>query len=102
MVEKRRGRAGVGYGDGGAAGARRLCSRVLRTAKEEQRKCKMERGMGRAGAGGVKAALWLVTAALDRTPVTRGQPRRPHGVRTLFWSATESTDSVGSEPERDA
>ena len=72
-VEKRRGRAGVGYGDGGAAGARRLCSRVLRTAKEEQRKCKMERGLGRASTGGVKAALWLVTAALGRMPATRGQ-----------------------------
>ena len=53
----------------GAAGARRLRARM----KEEQRKCKMERGMGRAGASGVKAALWLVTAALGRTPTTRGQ-----------------------------
>ena len=53
----------------GAAGARRLRARM----KEEQRKCKRERGMGRAGAGGVKAALWLVTAARGRTPATRGQ-----------------------------
>ena len=37
----------------GAAGARRLRARM----KEEQRKCKMERGLGRASAGGVKAAL---------------------------------------------
>ena len=37
VVEKRPGRADVGYGDGGAAGARRLCSRVLRTAKEAVR-----------------------------------------------------------------
>jgi len=29
--------------------------------------------MDRAGAGGVKAALWLVTAVLGRAPVTRGQ-----------------------------
>ena len=53
----------------GAAGARRLRART----KEEQRKCKMERGMDRAGAGGVKAALWLITAALGRAPATRGQ-----------------------------
>ena len=62
----------------------------------------MGRGIDQAGAGGVKAALWLVTAALGRTPATRGQPRRPRGMQTLFRSATESTDSVGSEPERDA
>ena len=37
----------------GAVGARRLHARM----KEEQRKCKMERGLGRASAGGVKAAL---------------------------------------------
>jgi len=53
----------------GAAGARRLRART----KEEQRKCKRERGMGRSSAGGVKAVLWRVTAALGRTPATRGQ-----------------------------
>ena len=52
----------------GAAGARRLLART----KEEQRKCKRQRGMGRSSAGGVKATLWRVTAALGRTPVTRG------------------------------
>ena len=53
----------------GAAGARLLRART----KEEQRKCKRERGMGQAGAGSVKAALWLVTATLGGTPATRGQ-----------------------------
>ena len=52
----------------GAAGARWLCART----KEEQRKCKRERGMGRSSAGGVKAVLWRVTAALGRAPETRG------------------------------
>jgi len=61
----------------GAAGARRLCSRM-----KEQRKCKRERGRGWVGAGGVKAALWLVTAALGRMPATRGQFPR-HAAATV-------------------
>ena len=52
----------------GAMEARQLCART----KEEQ-KLEMRRGMDREGAGGVKAALWLVTAALGRTPATHGQ-----------------------------
>ena len=43
----------------------------------------MERGMVRAGAGGVKAALWLVTTMLGRTPATRGQFPR-HTVAWLY------------------
>ena len=62
----------------GAAGARRLHARM----KEEQRKCKMECGMGRASAGGVKAVLWLVITMLGRTPATHGQFLR-HAVATV-------------------
>ena len=62
----------------GATGARRLRART----KEEQRKCKMERGMGRSSAGGVKATLWPITAALGRTPVTRGHFPR-HAATTV-------------------
>ena len=36
-MEKRLGEACAVNDDGGAAGARRLCLRVLRTAKEEQK-----------------------------------------------------------------
>ena len=62
----------------GAVGTRRLCART----KEEQRKFKRERGMGRSSAGGVKAVLWRVTAALGRTPATRGQLPR-HAAATV-------------------
>ena len=62
----------------GAAGAQWLRART----KEEQRKCKRERGMGRSSAGGVKAKLWRVTAALGRTPAMRGHFPR-HAAATV-------------------
>ena len=48
-------------------------SSAVAAARKEEQKLEMRRGMDRAGVGGVKAALWLITAALGRTPVTRGQ-----------------------------
>ena len=62
----------------GAVGARRLRARM----KEEQRKCKMECGMGRSSAGDVKAMLWRVTAALGRMLATRGHFPR-HAAATV-------------------
>ena len=62
----------------GAAGARRLRARM----KEEQRKCKRERVRGWAGASGVKAMLWRITATLGRTPTMRGQFSR-HAAATV-------------------
>ena len=75
-MEKQRGRAGVGYGDGGGAGRAWLSLRRGR----QSRKWEMRRGMARAGAGDVKAALGHVVAWLGRAEATHGRfssMRRP-------------------------
>ena len=48
-------------------------SSAVAAARKEEQKLEMRRGMDRVGTGDVKAALWLVTTALGRTPVMRGQ-----------------------------
>ena len=60
-----------GYGDGGAAGARRLLL-ALRDDEGGAGKLKMGRGMARAGAGGVKATFRHVVAYAIRALVMRG------------------------------
>ena len=68
-------RAVRGYGDDGAAGARRLRLRELRTAKEE-REMKL-RALGVAGGcWRVEGALRPALAALGRAPATRGHAPR--------------------------
>ena len=68
-------RAVRGYGDGGAAGARWLRLRELRTAKEE-REMKL-RALGvAAGCWGLEGARLLALAALGRAPATRGHASR--------------------------
>ena len=68
-VEKQRRRVGVGYGDGGGAGRARLSLRRGR----QSRNWEMRRGVARAGAGGVKAALGRVVAWLGIAEATRGR-----------------------------
>ena len=68
-------RAVRGYGDGGAAGARRLRLRELRTAKKE-REMKL-RALGVAGGcWREEGALRPGLAALGRAPATRGHASR--------------------------
>ena len=63
-------RAARGYGDGGAAGARRLRLRELRTTKEREMKL---RALGIAGGcWRVEGALRPALAALGRAPAMRG------------------------------
>ena len=65
-------RAARGYGDGGAAGARRLRLRELRTAKEE-REMKL-RALGVAGGcWRDEGTLGRVVAWLGRAEATRGR-----------------------------
>ena len=80
-------RATRGYGDGGAAGARRLRLRELRTAKEE-REMKL-RALGVAGGcWREEGALGRIVAWLGRAEATRGRfsstrRPRPDGGRPL-------------------
>ena len=72
-------RAVRGYGDGGAAGARRLRLRELRTAKEE-REMKLRRWALRPGAGVKKAHFglaWPHWAERRRRAATLRATRRP-------------------------
>ena len=48
-------------------------SSAVAAARKEEQKLEMRHGMDRAGAGGVKAALWLITATVGRTSATHGQ-----------------------------
>ena len=91
-VERQRGRAGVGYGDGGAPRARRLLLRGRKEARSE---------MGaRLSAGGRwhdEGALGRGVACADRALATRGR-RRGHAVRGFCrcrpLNVCDSVDSV--------
>jgi len=78
-------RAGAGNGDDGCSALRWL----LAGEEGGRGEAKMERGRGRADAGGVKAAPRRVVACADRALATRGRfssTRRPRtdGGRPLY------------------
>ena len=71
MAEERRGQAGAGYGDGGAA--RRCRSSVAALwAKKEAGKCEMRVWIGVGGCWRVEGARLPALATLGRAPTMRG------------------------------
>ena len=71
VVEKRRGQASAGYGDGGAA---RCCgsSAAALWAKKEAGKCEMRARTGAGGCWRVEGARLPALATLGRAPTMRG------------------------------
>jgi len=67
-----------GYGDGGAAGARRLLLALRRGGRPRKMKWGAREGAGECG--GAKAVLWPGRATRDEAPVTRGR-RGLHAAR---------------------
>jgi len=90
-------RAGAGNGDDGCSALRWL----LAGEEGGRGEAKMERGRGRADAGGVKAAPRRVVACADRVLATRGR-RRGHAA-AMFCAGRPLyiRDSVDSDEQRD-
>jgi len=90
-------RAGAGNGDDGCSALRWL----LAGEEGGRGEAKMERGRGRADAGGVKAVPRHVVACADRVLATCGR-RRGHAA-TMFCAGRPLyiRDSVDSDEQRD-
>ena len=94
----------VSAGDLGGVAATAMAWRVLggcAAVKKSRGEAKMERGRGRADAGGVKAAPRRVVACADRVLATRGR-RRGHAA-AMFCAGRPLyiRDSVDSDEQRD-